>query len=252
MPTEVVSPKVMNAILRGGADKMVEARCVLVGGHTIKNPEPFYGLSVTGFVSPIKAITNASARPGDFLVLTKRLGTGIASTAIKRNICPKALEKAAIRSMQTLNVAGAVVAEAGLVKGGTDVTGFGLLGHLISMCKASEVTAEIWPEELPVLHPSVFDLISEECIPGGSRENLSTHEAAVDWGKTPVAQRVVMADAQTSGGLLLCVEPRNLDKVLGRLTDLGTLCATKVGRIGTRRPGRRLIFCAQKAGKVSK
>jgi selenide,water dikinase len=252
MPTDLVPPKMINAILRGGADKTAEAGCVLVGGHTIKNPEPFYGLSVTGFVSPTKVITNANARPGDFLVLTKPLGTGIASTAIKRNICPKPLEKAAIRSMQTLNVAGAALAEAGLVKGGTDVTGFGLLGHLVSMCKASQVTAEIWPEELPVLHPSVLELISQDCIPGGSRENLHSHEGLVDWGKTSEARRFLIADAQTSGGLLLCVAPRNLDKVLGRLTDLGTLCATMVGRIGTRRPGRKLIFCSEKAGKVSK
>src|SRR5207244_8630974 len=127
---DVVPPKVINAILRGGAAKVKEARCALVGGHTIRNPEPVYGLSVTGLVNPRRMITNAAARPGDLLVLTKPLGTGIITTGIKRALTPPRLVRKAVTVMRELNTAGAELAERGLVRAGTDVTGFGLLGHL--------------------------------------------------------------------------------------------------------------------------
>src|SRR5438128_3698246 len=127
IPTEVVPPKVIHAILRGGAAKVKEAKCVVVGGHTIRNPEPVYGLSVTGLVNPRRMITNANARPGDLLVLTKPLGTGILTTGIKRALAPRASIQKAVASMCALNVAGADLAERGLVKSGTDLTGYGLL-----------------------------------------------------------------------------------------------------------------------------
>src|SRR5204863_1139838 len=137
VPTDVVPPKVINAILRGGAVKVKEAKCALVGGHTIRNPEPVYGLAVTGLVSPRRMITNAAARPGDWLVLTKPLGTGVATTGIKRGLTSRLLASKAIDVMCRLNTVGAELGERGLVHGGVDVTGFGLLGHLGSMCRAS-------------------------------------------------------------------------------------------------------------------
>src|SRR5437762_12300899 len=127
VPTDVVPQKVINAILRGGAAKVKEAKCALVGGHPIRNPEPVYGLSVTGLVNPRRMITNAAAQPGDWLVLTKPLGTGIATTGIKRELTSPALARKAITNMSRLNTVGAELAELGLVKAGTDVTGFGLL-----------------------------------------------------------------------------------------------------------------------------
>src|SRR2546421_1973787 len=159
VPTEQVGPEIIAAILRGGAAKVKEAGCALVGGHTIRNPEPVYGLSVTGTVHPKRIMTNAAARPGDLLVLTKPLGTGVITTGIKRGLVSPALEKKVIAQMSRLNTPGADVAEAGLVKAATDVTGFGLLGHLASMCRASGVRAEIDAAKVPSIGAEVFDLI---------------------------------------------------------------------------------------------
>src|SRR3989442_3289230 len=181
VPTDVVPPKVINAILRGGAAKVKEARCALVGGHTIRNPEPVYGLSVTGLVNTRGMYTNAAARPGDLLVLTKPLGTGIITTGIKRALASRASIRKAVASMCTLNVAGADLAERGLVQSGTDVTGYGLLGHLASLCRASGVGAAINASRVPVISNEVFELIAKDCIPGGSRENLKTAKAFTQW-----------------------------------------------------------------------
>jgi selenide, water dikinase len=231
MPTDLVPPKVINAILRGGAIKTKEAKCALVGGHTIRNPEPFFGLSVTGLVHPSHMITNAAARPGDLLVLTKPLGTGIVTTGIKRGIASKALAQKAITLMTQLNVAGAELAEKRLVIAGTDVTGFGMLGHLGSLCRASGVAAEITASQVPLISPEVNQLIAEECIPGGTRDNLKTAEDFTDFGDASNEQRFLLADAQTSGGLLLCVRPRRLEDVLRVLKRLCTPVAAVVGKI---------------------
>src|SRR5881296_1807084 len=231
VPTDVVPPKVINAILRGGAAKVKEAKCALVGGHTIRNPEPIYGLSVTGLVNPRRMITNAGARPGDWLVLTKPLGTGIITTGIKRGWTPPAAVRKAVASMCALNVAGADLAERGLVLGGTDVTGYGLLGHLSSLCRASGVGAEIDASRVPVLSNAVFELIEKDCIPGGSRENLKTANELTEWHGVTDTHKILLADAQTSGGLLLCVRPRLLNDVLKVLKKNRTLCAKVIGRI---------------------
>src|SRR5437773_7794465 len=195
VPTDVVPQKVINAILRGGAAKVKEAKCALVGGHTIRNPEPIYGLSVTGLVNPRRMITNAGARPGDFLVLTKALGTGVITTGIKRRWTRPATVRKAAASMCALNVVGADLAERGLVRGGTDVTGYGLLGHLGSMCRASGVGAEIDASRVPVIGEEVFQLIAKECVPGGSRENLKTANEITEWNGVTDAQKILLADA---------------------------------------------------------
>jgi selenide,water dikinase len=231
VPTDVVPPKVIAAILRGGAAKAKEAGCALVGGHSIRNPEPFYGLSVTGLVSPRRMITNAAARPGDWLVLTKPLGTGIITTGIKRGITSPATARKAVAVMGRLNTVGAEVAERRLVRAGTDVTGFGLLGHLGSLCRASGVAAEIFADKLPIIAREVLDLIARDCIPGGSRENLKTANAFVQWDGATEAQKYLLTDAQTSGGLLLCVSSRNLAEVLKVLKEHRTSCIAVIGKI---------------------
>ena len=231
VPTDKVPADIIASILRGGADKVREAGCALVGGHTIKNPEPIYGLSVTGIVHPDQVMTNAAARPGDLLVLTKPLGTGIATTGIKRGLASAGLEAAVIDVMGRLNTTGAEVAEKGLVKGATDVTGFGLLGHLASMCRASAVAAEIDAAAVPAVTDEIWDLIAGDCIPGGTRANLKTADAITDWGTTKPARRFLLADAQTSGGLLLCVAPENLEAVQSTFARHRTPCAAVVGRI---------------------
>jgi len=215
MPTDLVSEKTIATILRGGLEKAREVGCAIIGGHTIRNPEPIYGLAVTGIVSPRKMLTNAKAQPGDHLVLTKPLGTGIATTGLKRCLTSRALERAVIALMSRVNTIGAHLAERGLVRAATDVTGFGLLGHLASMCRASGVSAEIVANDVPAMSEEIFDLIKRDCIPGGTRQNLKAARPNLAWNKTPTARRVLLADAQTSGGLLLCVPPQRLDQVLG-------------------------------------
>ncbi len=227
MPTDFVSEKTIATILRGGLEKAREVGCAVIGGHTIRNPEPIYGLAVTGMVSPKKMLTNAKARPGDRLVLTKPLGTGIATTGIKRGLTSRKLEKSVIALMSRVNAVGADLAERGFVRAATDITGFGLLGHLTSMCRASGVSAEIVVDDVPAISEEIFDLIKRDCVPGGTNQNLKTAKPHLDWNKTPEARRILLADAQTSGGLLLCVPRRHLDAVLKLVGKEATI----IGRI---------------------
>ena len=231
IPTDLVPDSVIAEILRGGAAKAKEAGCAIIGGHTIRNPEPIYGLAVTGIVSPGRMLTNSRARAGDLLVLTKPLGTGIITTGIKRGLTSAALAKKAIRLMCRLNIVGAVLAELRLVRAAVDVTGFGLLGHLASMCRASGVGAEIVAAKVPVISPEVLALIAQDCVPGGTRQNLETANAIVKWNNTPEPLRLLLADAQTSGGLLLCVPPKRLREVKRVLKKHRTACAAIIGKI---------------------
>lgn len=205
IPEEFVRPKVVAEILRGGASKAQEAGCAIIGGHTIRNSEPIYGMAVTGIVRPKRILTNANARPGDLLMLTKPLGTGIATTGIKRRLASAALIRKAITLMTRLNSAGAELAERGLVRAAVDITGFGLLGHLASMCRASGVGAIVVARDVPPISPEVFKLIARDCVPGGTQQNLVTANSITDWNGAPNEWRILLADAQTSGGLLLCV-----------------------------------------------
>ena len=231
IPPGIVPPNVVRAIIRGGAAKVKEAGCIIVGGHTIQNPEPVYGLSVLGMVSPQRMITNAAAKPGDLLVLTKPLGTGIATTGIKRNLASAPLAKKAAVLMRRLNIVGAELGERGIVRAGTDVTGFGLLGHLGSICRASNAAAEIFANRVPVISKEIFQLIEQGCIPGGSGENLINANSFVEWDGVKDAQKTLLTDAQTSGGLLLCVRKERLDAVLEILKQFRTPCAVVIGRI---------------------
>jgi len=231
IPTDLVANEVIAEILRGGAAKAKEAHCAIIGGHTIRNPEPIYGLAVTGIVSPKRMLTNARARAGDLLVLTKPLGTGIATTGIKRGLTSVALTKKTIELMCRLNTAGAALAELGLIRAAVDVTGFGLLGHLASMCRASGVGAEIIAAKIPVISPEILALITQGCVPGGTLQNLETANSITEWNNTPERLRLLLADAQTSGGLLLCVPPRRLPEVEAVLKKNRTICAVIIGKI---------------------
>jgi selenide,water dikinase len=231
IPADLLPPRVIHLILRGGAAKIKEAKCVLVGGHTIRNPEPIYGLAVTGLVSPRRMLTNSNARPGDVLILTKPLGTGIITTGIKRGLTSRLLERKVIGVMTKLNSVGAELAERWLLKAAVDVTGFGLLGHLSVMCRASGVGAEISADAVPAIDADVFGLIAADCIPGGSRDNLEFASSFTEWDGATTAQRTLLTDAQTSGGLLLSVPRRNLDAVLKLLKRDHAPCAAVIGQI---------------------
>ena len=231
IPTDLVPNEVITEILRGGSAKAKEAGCAIIGGHTIRNPEPIYGLAVTGIVSPKRLLTNSRARAGDLLLLTKPLGTGIATTGIKRGLTSATLTKKSITLMCQLNIVGAELAELGLIGAAVDVTGFGLLGHLASMCRASGVGAEIVAAKVPLISREVLALIAQDCVPGGTRQNLETANAIVEWSNTPESLRLLLADAQTSGGLLLCVPPTRLRKVEAVLKKNRTACAAIIGQV---------------------
>jgi selenide,water dikinase len=231
VPLEHLSLDDVNQILKGGADKVAEAGCVLAGGHTVQNPEPLYGLSVTGLVHPEQLITNAGASVGDVLVLTKPLGTGILSTATKRGIEIGALADRSVELMATLNTPGAPLAQQGLVRGGTDVTGFGLLGHLGAMARESGVTARIDHRKVPAIDARVLELIDDGCVPGGTRANLKAADGTSFAPDVPDSMKLLLADAQTSGGLLLAVPPGNLEAVLDLLSEESAPCAEIIGEM---------------------
>jgi selenide,water dikinase len=240
-PADLVRPKTVSAILRGGLAKAAEVGCSVIGGHSIRNPEPIYGLAVTGIVDIRRVTTNANARPGDLLLLTKPLGTGIATTAIKRGLASSRLEKKVIALMSRINTVGAELAELGLVRAATDITGYGLMGHLVSLCRASGVSADVDPNVVPIISNEITDLIELGSVPEGTRQNLYATTVVVGWENTGETRRILLADAQTSGGLLLCVAEATLEKVQRILEKTRTPCAAVVGRIVPRRRGRPLI-----------
>jgi selenide, water dikinase len=240
-PADLVSPRVISSILRGGLAKAAEVGCVIIGGHSIRNPEPIYGLAVTGMIDVRRLTTNANAQPGDLLVLTKPLGTGIATTAIKRGIASRALQKAVIALMSKINIVGAELAELRLVRAATDITGYGLIGHLVSLCRASRVSADIDPAAVPTISDEIGDLIEQGCVPEGSRQNLHATTVLVDWQNTDEPRRILLTDAQTSGGLLLCVAEARLENVLSTLRKARTSSAAVIGRIVPRRRRGPLI-----------
>lgn len=230
-PADKLSPKIIARILKGGADKASEVGCNILGGHTIRLSEPMYGLSVTGIVHPGKILKNSAARAGDLLVLTKPIGTGITTTGIKRGLASKPLMQHVIRSMKQVNTAGADLGKRRLVRAATDVTGFGLIGHLGNIVRASEVTAEIVASDVPTFGKEVFGLVSRDCVPGGTRSNLEFAASFTDWSGTSEVMRIVFCDAQTSGGLLLCVPPRHLNSVRAVLSAHRASSTAVIGRI---------------------
>ena len=214
---------VLTEILSGGAEKAHEAGIAIVGGHSIDDQEPKYGLAVTGLVDPRRVLTNSGARAGDALLLTKALGVGIATSAIKKGAAKPGLVRAAIAQMKTLNrAAGEVFARAyRSVHALTDVTGFGLLGHLDSAMRASSTRAVLHAGALRIL-PGVRALAREGVVPGGTRANLLfVSERATFPEEMEEADRLVLADAQTNGGLLAAVDARAAERLLRALESAG-------------------------------
>jgi selenide,water dikinase len=230
-PETGLDTSILTDILRGGAAKAREAGISVIGGHTVKDPEPKYGLSVTGVIHPDRIVRNAGARPGDVLVLTKPLGTGILTTARRRDEIDDHALTQALASMTTLNrAASEAMIEVG-VDAATDVTGFSLLGHLREMCVAGNVGAEIDSKEVPVFD-RVVELAAEHA-PGGSRANLENaiaNGAQFDAHIQP-AMQLVLADAQTSGGLLIAVPEPRLESLMKAMRAHGVTAPAVVGRI---------------------
>lgn len=235
MPADLLSNEEIAEIFRGGAEIVKKANCALVGGHTIKNPQPIYGFSVTGLVHPEKYLANAHAKAGDILILTKPLGTGISATAGKKNACSEELKALSIQCMISLNTVGADLGEQDLVNACTDVTGFGLLGHLKEIAEASNLTAHIDTSKLPALSPEIYPLIADGYVPEGSKQNFIDVAHAVQFSPSVEQDtQYLMADAQTSGGLLLSVAPNQLDAVTAILKSHDALCIAQIGKITAR------------------
>jgi len=234
-PGSTLPLEILAEVLRGGASVAASAGCLVVGGHTIDDPEPKYGMAVVGLAAPSRVLTISAARPGDTLVLTKAIGTGVVATAHKRGAAPDDVLAAAVASMTTLNDAAGEAALAAGVAAATDVTGFSLLGHLHRMLRASGVSAVVGASAVPLL-PGAAELTEAGYVSGGTRNNISylAPWTSIDAGVAePVA--VLLQDAQTSGGLLLSTpSPDTLRRELERR---GVLAAI-VGHVTAGFPGR--------------
>ncbi len=230
-PRDVIGFDVLQRVLVGGADVMADAGCTIVGGHTIDDPEPKYGFAVTGLVDPDRVVTNAGARVGDVLVLTKPIGTGIIATAIKMGSCPDDVASKAVDMMKTLNREAAEAMLAVGVSAATDVTGFGFLGHLAEIASASAVAASVDSSAVPVLD-GAWELLDAGFFPGGSERNVA---AVTDRLVSTVTERTVrmLADAQTSGGLLMAVAPDRADVLLQSIPGSAVVGIVDKGTVGT-------------------
>jgi len=237
-PSRRLPLHVLERILAGAAEVAGEAGIPIIGGHTVDDAEPKFGLAVTGVVHPDRVVTNAGAREGDALVLTKPLGTGILATAVKRGLADETVARRLVAVMRRLNRAAAeAMVEAG-AHACTDVTGFGLLGHLREMAVASGKDAEIEAGAVPVLEPS-REMAAADVVPGGTLDNLEHVSPFVDWapGLSRV-DRLLLADAQTSGGLLIAVAADRVEALLQALRAGGAEGGWRVGRVVSRGPGR--------------
>jgi len=232
-PKDTLSLDILGEILRGGADKAKEAEIAIIGGHTIDDPEPKYGMLALGLIKPDGIVTNVGASPGDRLILTKPLGSGIISTAIKRRLASQETIEGVVRVMATLNRdAGEAMTAVG-VNAGTDITGFGLLGHLKSMLADQNIGARLQAGSIPLLD-EVRELAQDDVIPGGTRRNYTHLQGSIDWPPDMDEwERLIYCDAQTSGGLLMAVPPDRVDAMLDELKQPSVLCAAVIGEIAS-------------------
>jgi selenide,water dikinase len=236
-PRDRLPFEMLGELLRGAAEVAARASCLILGGHSIDAVEPTFGMAVIGEVHPDRMLTNAGACAADSLVLTKPLGTGILATALKRDALIETGMADAVRSMTTLNDGAARAALKVGVSAATDITGFGLIGHLTGMLEASKVAAEVAFEALPIL-PHARNLASRGVIPGGTQRNLEAADN-VEWAaELGVADRYLCVDAQTSGGLLLAVPPENEAALLAALKEERTPVAAVIGRVLAGKPGQ--------------
>ncbi|HSD65417.1 MAG TPA: selenide, water dikinase SelD [Vicinamibacteria bacterium] len=241
-PSRRLPLRVLERILEGAAEVAREAGIFIVGGHTVDDTEPKFGLAVTGVVHPDRVVRNSTARAGDELVLTKPVGTGIVATATKRGLADEAASRRMVATMRRLNKAAAeAMAETG-VHACTDVTGFGLLGHLREMAAGSGLDAEVEAGAVPVLEQA-RELAAADVVPGGTLENLDHVAPFVDWSSgLSRVDRLVLADAQTSGGLLIAVPPERTGALLDALRARGVPESRRVGRFTAAGVGRIRVF----------
>ena len=232
---------ILKDILKGGFDKMSEAGVLLVGGHSVDDREIKYGLSVTGTVHPRKILANRGSRPGDRLVLTKPLGTGIVATAVKADMASRQAQENVIRSMNTLNRVPAEIMEGFAVHACTDITGFGLLGHACEMIENTAAGMVVYASRVPVFEEAL-EYAGMGLIPGGAYRNEKFRQTLVDTeGEIDDDRMKLMFDPQTSGGLLISLEAGEAEKLLAELHAHGIAEAAIIGEITEEHPGRIVI-----------
>ncbi|GMU79476.1 MAG: selenide, water dikinase [Acidimicrobiia bacterium] len=237
-PREGLPFDLLARVLDGGARAARDAGALVAGGHSIDDAEPKYGLAVVGTVHPDRVLTNAGAQPGDVLVLTKPLGLGVIATALKRDAAPEHLVATAVEVMTTLNADArdAAIELGSAVHAATDVTGFGLLGHLRELCVGSNVSARVDASAVPVID-GVRALLDAGMVAGGTQRNHAFVAPSVDFGDLPEPEQLLLADAQTSGGLLLAVAPDAVDALVDGLRRRGTLAGAVIGALASSAPG---------------
>ena len=215
----------LQRVMQGGIDKMAEAGVSIIGGHTIRDKEPKFGYTVMGTIHPDKILDNSKAKPGDALILTKKIGTGVVSTGIKAGMCSNTVIEELTLSMATLNkMACEIMVEVG-VSTATDITGFGLIGHLHEVLSASKCKARIHTRLVPFFDEAVR-LAGIDIAPGGTLGNLKTYSPYIAWADdVPDHEKVLLSDAQTSGGLLIFVPPERKEKLIATLQKEGLLAA---------------------------
>lgn len=240
-PIEALPPDAMAEIIRGGMDVLKDAGTILLGGHSINDEEVKFGFAVTGIVQDSELVTNAGAKPGDVLILTKPLGTGIISLANQIGRASPESINAIMASMTALNRAAAEIMVRRHASACTDVTGFGLIGHLRQIVAESRVTAELWADRLP-LFPGVLDYAAQGMFSGANERNSEYSQSCTAFDDdVPDALKAVCFDAQTSGGLLIALPPQEAEEALRELHAAGVLAAAAIGRISETSDGRILI-----------
>jgi selenide,water dikinase len=236
-PRELLGEGILEEILRGGSEVAAAAGAPTLGGHSIDDREPKYGLVAVGEVHPARIVTNDRARAGDRLVLTKPIGSGVIATAIKKGAAADDVVANAVEVMTTLNAAAAEAMQKAGVRSATDITGYGLLGHLRNMLRASGVAARIDSGRVPLL-PGAHELATAGHVPGGTQRNFEDVSSGVDFADSvDQTTRLLLADAQTSGGLLMCVPAEALDELLTELEGR-TPAAAVIGEVQDGEAGR--------------
>ena len=237
-----LDPSILGDIMAGGADKVREAGAILIGGHSIQNDEPLYGLSVTGYVHPERIWKNFGAKPGDALILTKPLGSGVVNTAVKGDLASEEAQRQVVRVMSTLNRYAKEAVEGLPVHACTDITGFGLIGHAVEMAQASDVTLVLEGGNIPLI-PEAEEYASMGLVPAGAYRNRGYFGDKVALGGTEDALADLLFDPQTSGGLLISLDSDAAQKAMERLTEAGT--DVKAALIGyAEEKGEKLIRLA--------
>jgi len=240
-PSTTMDISILNEVLRGGLDKMKEAGVILVGGHSVEDPELKYGLSVTGVIHPGEIVLNSGSKPADSLILTKPLGTGIINTAIKAGMADTSSIAAVTEQMATLNRKASELAQEAGVHACTDVTGFGLLGHACEMIQDNHIGMEIFHAKVPVF-PQAPELAQMGFIPGGTYRNRNFRTDMVEFDSdVPEYMSDILFDAQTSGGLLIAISPGKAGFLLSRMHAEGIKEAAIIGKVTEEHPGKIII-----------